>query len=64
MHINGMHMTIWNRLYIDFALRLLMARVQITFGSKTAIFPVSLFLLLFSRKFSTDLENYQYDSFK
>ena len=46
-------------------LRRLMARVHITFGLKTAaIFPVSVFLLLFSMKFGTELENYQYDSFK
>ena len=31
---------------------------------KTAVFPVSVFLLLFSMKFGTELENYQYDSFK
>ena len=34
------------------------------FWLKTAIFPVSVFLLLFSMKFGTELENYQYDSFK
>ena len=34
------------------------------FRLKTAIFPVSVFLLLFSMKFGTELENYQYDSFK
>ena len=31
---------------------------------KTAIFPVSVFLLIFSMKFGNELENYQYDSFK
>ena len=34
------------------------------FWLKTAIFPVSVFLLLFRMKFGTELENYQYDSFK
>ena len=31
---------------------------------KTAIFPTSMFLLLFSMKFGTKLENDQFDSFK
>ena len=31
---------------------------------KTAIFPMSVFLLLFSMKFHTELENYQHDSFQ
>ena len=34
------------------------------FWMKTAIFPVSVSLLLFSMKFGTELKNYQYDSFK
>ena len=34
------------------------------FWLKTAIFPVSVFLLLSSMKFGTELENYQYDNFK
>ena len=34
------------------------------FWLKIAIFPASVFLLLFSMKFGTELENYQYDSFK
>ena len=34
------------------------------FRFKTAIFPVSVFLLLFIMKFGSELENYQYDSFK
>ena len=34
------------------------------FRLKTAIFPVSVFLLLFGKKFGIELENYQYDSFK
>ena len=34
------------------------------FRLKTAVFPVSVFLLLFSMKFGTELENYQYDSLK
>ena len=34
------------------------------FWLKTAISPVSVFLLLFSMKFATELENYQYDSFE
>ena len=34
------------------------------FQLKTAICPVSMFLLLFSMKFGTELDNYQYDSFK
>ena len=34
------------------------------FWLKTAIFLVSVFLLLFSMKFGTELENYQYDTFK
>ena len=29
---------------------------------KTAIFPISVFLLLFSMKFHAELENYQHDS--
>ena len=31
---------------------------------KTAIFSISVFLLLFSMKFDTELENDQYDNFK
>ena len=31
---------------------------------KTAIFPISVFLLLFSMKFHTELENDQHDSFQ
>ena len=34
------------------------------FWLKTAIFPVSLFLLLFSMKFGIQLGKYEYDSFK
>ena len=34
------------------------------FWLKTGIFPVSVFLLLFSMKFGTEFENCQYDSFK
>ena len=34
------------------------------FRLKTAILPVSVFLLLFSMKFCTEFENYQYESFK
>ena len=34
------------------------------FRLKTAILPTSMFLLLISMKFGTELENYQYDSFK
>ena len=34
------------------------------FRLKTEVFPVSVFLLLISMKFGTELENYQYDSFK
>ena len=34
------------------------------FWLKTAIFSVSVFLLHFSMKFGTELENYQYESFK
>ena len=41
-----------------------MARCPDYFWLKTAIFPVSVFLLLFYMKFGTELENYPYDSFK
>ena len=34
------------------------------FRLKTVIFPVSVFLLLFSMNIGTELENYWYDSFK
>ena len=34
------------------------------FRLKTVIFPISVFILLFSMKFVTELENYQYDHFK
>ena len=33
------------------------------FWLKTVVLPVSVFLLLFSMKFGTELENYKYDSF-
>ena len=34
------------------------------FRLKTAVFPVSMFLLLFRMQFGTEVENYQYDSSK
>ena len=53
------------------ALKLMLSYPQASYGKgpdyfrlKTAVFPVSVFLLLFSMKFGIELENYQYDSFK
>ena len=45
-------------------LRRLLWQVPDYFQLKTEIFHVSMFPLLFSMKFDTELENYQYDSFK
>ena len=66
-------LTIFIKVLTIFGMEILITEVQIftqaSYGKdyfllKTAIFPISVFLLLFSMKFHTDLENYQHDSFQ
>ena len=74
----GQHVSVWEPLFKASVAPLLswtggepLAITQSSYGKgpgyflfKTAIFPISVFLLLFRMKFSTELENDQYDIFK